>query len=243
MINEIAGLNPILALLRHRPERVRAIVLHQPTPSRRLDEVRQRAADLGIPVREEPPRVVPGERPERITARIAPWDYADWHAWLEKVQGASPAPIVLALDQVTDQGNFGALVRTAEFFGASGVLVPKDRTVTVTDATVRSSQGALLFTDVVQVTNLARALGDLKQRGFWVVGTADQATAGFQAFDPHLPLVLVLGAEGSGLRELTRKCCDFLVGVPSRGVTASLNVGVFAALALWEVQRRRAENA
>ncbi len=232
MIDTVEGWNPVLGLLRHSPERLVEILLHQGPDTPRVQLLRDLCAHAGVALHDV--AAAPhgrDERGERVAARIAPWEPADWHAWKASLDVAA-APLVVAVDQVTDQGNLGAILRSAEFFGAAGVLLPRDRNASVTPATLRASQGALLFLDVVPVTNLARALTELKQDGFWVVGSALEGTASLAEVDPKLPTVLVLGAEDQGLRRLTRDLCDLLVRVPGRGVTESLNVSAFAALAL-----------
>ena len=232
MIDHVEGWNPVLGLLRHAPERVREVALHDGPETPRVHQLRALCERAGVGL--VPLPAAPRDREargERVEARIVPWQPADWHGWLASLDPSS-APLIVALDQVTDQGNLGAILRSAEFFGAAGVLIPKDRTAPVTPATLRASQGALLFVDVVPVTNLARALAELKQIGFWVVGSALEGTASLADVAPTLPTVLVLGAEDQGLRRLTRDLCDLLVRVPGRGVTESLNVSAFAALAL-----------
>jgi len=240
MIDHVEGWNPVLGLLKHAPERVREVTLRDGPDTPRVQRLREACARAGVALRELPalPARDRDERAERVAARIEPWQPADWHAWMASLDPAK-APMVVALDQVTDQGNLGAILRSAEFFGAAGVLIPKDRNAPVTPATLRASQGALLFVDVVPVTNLARALGELKELGFWVVGSALEGTPTLADVDPRQPTVLVLGAEDQGLRRLTRECCDLLVRVPGRGVTESLNVSAFAALALYDLNRAR----
>lgn len=243
MIDTVEGWNPVLGLLKHAPERLVEILLHDGPDTPRVHHLRELCARTGVALHDvaaapHGPQHGRDERGERVIARITPWEPADWHTWKASLDPAT-APLVVALDQVTDQGNLGAILRSAEFFGAAGVLLPKDRNATVTPATVRASQGALLFLDVVPVTNLARALTELKQDGFWVVGSALEGTASLADVDRTLPTVLVLGAEDQGLRRLTRDLCDLLVRVPGRGVTESLNVSAFAALALHSLSAGR----
>jgi 23S rRNA (guanosine2251-2'-O)-methyltransferase len=252
-IKRVSGWNPVLGLLRHSPERVRVLELDEANGSPRAEEARALAKKNHVPVQPLPlpkePRPEagggwvrardrdrsmgegPGERMESVAARIAPWrpgDFDEWRAGLDLARG----PLVLALDQITDQGNLGAILRSAEFFGVAGVLLPQDRSAMPNATTLRASQGALLFLDVLPVTNLARALDELKEDGFWIVGSALEGRNHFSDVDPSLPRVLCLGAEDKGLRRLTRERCDYLVRVHGRGLTESLNVSAFAALAL-----------
>lgn len=165
------------------------------------------------------------------------WDEHDLIAALSQIAGD---PLLLVLDGVTDPHNLGACLRTAEGAGAHAVLIPKDRAATV-DAVVRKvAAGAAEFVPVASVTNLARSLDMLKERGIWVVGTDGEAPQTLYAADLKRPLALVLGAEGVGLRRLTRERCDFLVRIPMAGQVESLNVSVAAGIALFEACRQRA---
>ena len=153
----------------------------------------------------------------------------------------SPAepPLLLVLDGVTDPHNLGACLRSADAFGAQAVVVPKDRAVGVNATVAKAASGAADTVPVIAVTNLARALRDLKARGVWIVG-AD--VGGESLFEAELtgPLAWVLGAEGSGLRRLTRESCDRIVGVPLQGAVESLNVSVAAGICLYATRRARA---
>lgn len=143
--------------------------------------------------------------------------------------------ILVALDGVQDPHNLGAILRSAEFFGATGAIWPRDRAVSVTPAAIRSSSGATERLPLARVTNLARALDLCKEAGFWVIGTVVDGGRPLReicAEDPPERLVLVLGSEEKGLRRLTRERCDFLATIPRRGEIGSLNVSTAAAVAL-----------
>ncbi len=148
---------------------------------------------------------------------------------------AGERQILVALDGVQDPHNLGAILRSAEFFGATGAIWPRDRAVSVTPAAIRSSAGATERLPLARVTNLARALGLCKEAGFWVIGTVVDGGRPLReicAEDPPERLVLVLGSEEKGLRRLTRERCDFLATIPRRGEIGSLNVSTAAAVAL-----------
>lgn len=143
--------------------------------------------------------------------------------------------ILVALDGVQDPHNLGAILRSAEFFGATGAIWPRDRAVSVTPAAIRTSSGATERLPLARVTNLARALDLCKEAGFWVIGTVVDGGRPLReicAEDPPKRLVLVLGSEEKGLRRLTRERCDFLATIPRRGEIGSLNVSTAAAVAL-----------
>ena len=143
------------------------------------------------------------------------------------------------LDGVTDPHNLGAVLRTADAAGVHAVIIPKDKSATL-NATVRKvACGAAEVVPLVAVTNLARALEKLRQKGLWVVGTAGDAEQTLYQQDMTGPLIVVMGAEGSGMRRLTREHCDYLVHVPMQGTVSSLNVSVATGVCLFEAQRQR----
>ena len=171
---------------------------------------------------------------------VAIVDAATPHVTLEDVlDAAAEPPLLLVLDGVTDPHNLGACLRSADAFGAHAVIVPKDRAVGMNATVAKAASGAADTIPVITVTNLARALRDLKERGVWILG-AD--AGGESLFDAEVagPVAWVLGAEGSGLRRLTRELCDRIVGIPLAGVVESLNVSVAAGICLYAARRARA---
>ncbi|NCX48742.1 MAG: 23S rRNA (guanosine(2251)-2'-O)-methyltransferase RlmB [Gammaproteobacteria bacterium] len=148
-------------------------------------------------------------------------------------------PLVLILDGVTDPHNFGACLRSAEAFGATCVIVPKDNAAPLNQVARKTSSGASELIPVVKVTNLARCLRGLQQDGFWVVGAAGESTVGLDEASHNGPMALVMGSEGGGLRRLTREVCDALVAIPMPGHIESLNVSVATGVLLYDLQNRR----
>ena len=149
------------------------------------------------------------------------------------------APLLLILDCVQDPNNLGAILRTADGAGVDAVIAPKDKAVGLTDTVRRVSVGASENVPFVKVTNLARTMRDLKERGIWLVGTSDQATQSLYETDLKGPIAIVMGREGEGMRQLTEKECDFLVKFPMKGKVDCLNVSVSAAVCLYEAVRQR----
>jgi len=147
-------------------------------------------------------------------------------------------PLLLLLDGVTDPRNLGACLRVADGAGVHAVIAPKDHACPLTEVAVQTASGAAETVPYVMVTNLARAIEDLKERGIWVIGTADEAQNTLYEQELPEPLAWVLGAEGKGLRRLTRQRCDALVRVPMHGSVSSLNVSVAAGVVLYETLRR-----
>ena len=148
-------------------------------------------------------------------------------------------PLYLVLDGIQDPHNLGACLRTADGAGVRAVIIPRDRAVGMTATVAKVASGAAESITVVQVTNLARALRQLKDAGVWVVGASGDAEKSIYQTDLNRPLALVLGAEGKGLRENTRNHCDLLARIPMAGAVASLNVSVAAAVCLYEAVRQR----
>ena len=151
----------------------------------------------------------------------------------------SIAPLLLVLDGVTDPHNLGACLRVADGAGAHAVIAPKDHAVGINATVSKVASGAAETVPYFMVTNLARTIGELKERQIWIVGASDEATTSIYQADLKGPLALVLGAEGSGLRQLTKKSCDSLVQIPMIGAVESLNVSVASGICLYESVRQR----
>ena len=149
--------------------------------------------------------------------------------------------LIVLLDGVEDPHNLGAIIRTALAAGAHGVVIPERRAAGLTDTVARASAGALAHLPVAKVTNLARAMEELKEAGYWLVGLDELADKSYTEVDYTSPVAIVMGSEGKGLHELTRKRCDFVVSLPTTGPIKSLNVSVAAGVVLFEALRQRRE--
>ena len=169
-----------------------------------------------------------------VCADVEEYRYADAAALL-----ASPDPVLVALDEVTDPQNLGAVCRTAECTGATGVILPERRTAEVTPAVCKASAGAVEHLAIARVRNLADFLADAKTAGCWTYGAAAGARTGYRGVDWRGGVVLVLGAEGRGLRPRVAAACDDLVALPLRGRIGSLNVSATAAVLLYEILQQR----
>lgn len=173
-----------------------------------------------------------------VVAWCDPFRYADAHAL-----AASEAPLLVCLDQVTDPQNFGAVVRCAEGAGATGVVVPAHGSARVTPAVAKASAGAIEHLPVAVVPNLARYLAEIKGPGLWVYAAEADGALSLWTVDLSEGVALVLGAEGKGVRPLVRRTCDGVVSIPLAGHVGSLNVGVAAAVLLYEARRQRTTGA
>ena len=238
----IFGMHAVRVMLERHPERVLLVQLAE-----RRDDPRARAIeDLARRQQRPVQRVVAQQLKARLgdvahqgvaaeVAPLAPWKEDD----LLGALGRARAPLLLALDGVQDPHNLGACLRSADACGALAVLVPRDRAAQLTPTVRKVAVGAAETTPVVAVTNLVRTLKLLKDAGLWVIGADADASKTAAEVDLKGPVVLVLGAEGSGLRHLTQQNCDFMVRLPQLGSVESLNVSVAAGMLLYEAVRQR----
>ena len=173
-----------------------------------------------------------------VVARVEPYRYADAYELAK-----ADKPLLAVLDQVTDPHNLGAVCRSAEGAGATGVIVPAHGSAVVTAAVARASAGAIEHLPIAVVTNLARYLEEVKGPDLWIYGAARDGETAMWKADLTGGAALVFGAEGKGLRPLVRRTCDFLVAIPLAGAVESLNVSVAAALLLYEARRQRSAHA
>ncbi len=245
-LEKIYGLHAVEALLRHHSKRVKQVWLAEGRGDPRVQVLIELAAQARVSVgqceRREMDAWVEGVH-QGVVAEVSPsqvWGEAMLDELLDRAEGP---PLLLVLDGVTDPHNLGACLRTADAAGALAVIVPKDKSATL-NATVRKvACGAAEVIPLVAVTNLARTLEKLQQKGLWVVGTAGEAEQSLYAQDLTGPIVLVMGAEGRGMRRLTREHCDYLVRLPMAGSVSSLNVSVATGVCLFEALRQRGRGA
>ena len=178
-----------------------------------------------------------GPRHQGVVALVRPLPQT--HSLDDLLDAVQGPPLLLVLDGVTDPHNLGACLRVADGAGAHAVIAPRDHAVGVNATVAKVASGAAESVPYLMVTNLARTLGELKERAIRIVGTSDDAPRTLFEADLSGPLALVLGAEGTGMRQLTRRSCDELVAIPMRGAVESLNVSVAAGVCLYEAARQR----
>jgi len=234
----IAGRNPVLEALRSG-RTVKEVLI---TPEGRgpvIKEIKRMAERKNIPIkkveRSHINQLAEGKNHQGIVARVRP--RTPWK--IQDLWDKEDLNLVLALDQIQDPQNLGAIIRSAAFFGADGVVLPKDRSAPFTEAAQKASSGGWEWVPVVEVTNLARTIDEFKEKNFWVSGGEQKASQQVWEVDYTDPTLLVIGSEGKGLRSLTRKKCDHLVSIPGGGEMGSLNASVAAGIFLYEVIRQR----
>jgi 23S rRNA (guanosine2251-2'-O)-methyltransferase len=174
-----------------------------------------------------------------IIAQVAAYPYASIDDLFKQATKKEEPPFFLLLDGLEDPHNLGAILRTAEATGVHGVVIPKHRAVGLTSIVAKTSAGAIEYVPVTQVTNLNRLADELKERGLWLVGSDGNAKQEYTMVDYNLPVALVIGSEGTGVSQMMKKRCDFLVKLPMMGRVPSLNASVAAGVLMYEVLRRR----
>lgn len=240
------GLHAVEEVLRSSPETVRALYLAKGRDDRRVQAILELAVAAGIApqrlARERLDAMADGRHQGVVAELVCDATSADlrWDmAQLRAALAAQADPLILVLDGVTDPHNLGACLRSADAAGVTAVVTPKDNAADITAVVRKVACGAAATVPLVRVTNLARALDELKNAGVWIYGTAGEASQSLYDCALTGPVALVMGAEGRGLRRLTRERCDVLLRLPMAGRVSSLNVSVATGICLFEVVRQR----
>lgn len=239
----VAGINPVIAALNAKAGDIERVLTVEDTQNQRVRDIELMARDAGVSVvrthRDHLTQLTGLESHQDVVAELGGRVGLDEDGLETLLDELDEVPFLLVLDGVTDPHNLGACLRTAEAAGVHAVIVPKDRAAGLTPAARKASAGASEILPLVQVTNLARTLRALKERGIWLYGTADESGDPLWRQDLKGPLALVMGSEGEGLRRLTAETCDFLIAIPMSGAMESLNVSVAAGVCLFEARRQR----
>jgi len=247
----IFGIHAVDGLLRNNPKSVQRLWVQQGREDKRITALLELAQNQGVPVARQPRKVLDemvDGRHQGAVAEAFPnpgqtsadagnqWSERELMAHLHALDG--PA-LLLVLDGVTDPHNLGACLRSADAAGVDAVIVPKDKSADLGPTVRKVACGAAEVVPFVRVTNLSRALTALKERGIWIYGAAGEAEKTIYDSELRGSMALVMGAEGPGLRRLTREHCDFLVKLPMAGLVSSLNVSVATGICLFEAVRQR----
>ncbi|MGS0692560.1 23S rRNA (guanosine(2251)-2'-O)-methyltransferase RlmB [Shewanella sp. 0m-4] len=236
------GLHAVEAVLKNSPERVIEMWVLQGRDDARLTPILEMAAEWGVSVQYASRKALDeksdGGQHQGVVAKVKPAKILsdnDLSAMLEKTE----VPFLLILDGVTDPHNLGACLRNADAAGVHGVIVPKDNSVGLTPVVSKVACGAAEVVPLYQVTNLARTMRSLQEKGIWIIGAAGEADCELYQASLTGPLAIAMGAEGKGLRRLSRESCDTLVSIPMAGSVSSLNVSVATGVCLFEAVRQR----
>lgn len=238
----IFGLHSVSAFLERNPQDVLELFVLKDRDDQRMTPLIQQARKLGISVqfcqRKTLDEKVEGAQHQGVVAKARLSDAGDEHD-LKRMLETQPQPFLLILDGITDPHNLGAILRSADAAGVHAVIAPKDRAAKLTAVVRKVACGAAEAVPFIAVTNLARTIRELKDAGVWVLGAAGETETTIYQASLKGPLALAMGAEGDGLRRLTKELCDGLVKIPMFGAVSSLNVSVATGICLYEAVRQR----
>ncbi|MFM2664652.1 23S rRNA (guanosine(2251)-2'-O)-methyltransferase RlmB [Vibrio mediterranei] len=244
MSNEfIYGIHAVKAVLERDPVRFIEAYVLKGRQDERLMPVLNELTQIGVSIQQMNRKTLddkaPGANHQGIIAKVKPAKQLNEND-LDSILSQHAQPLLLILDGVTDPHNLGACLRNADAAGVSAVIVPKDRSAPLTATVSKVACGAAETVPLVRVTNLARTMRSLQEQGIWIAGTAGEATHDIYQAKLDGPLAIVMGAEGDGMRRLTRETCDDLIKIPMAGSVSSLNVSVASGICLFEAVRQRA---
>lgn len=237
----IIGKNPVIEALKSERD-INKIFIAEGSQSGQMQQVIGLAKSAGVLVQFVPKKKIDGMAEgnhQGVIAQVAAYQYAEIDDLFAAAEKKNEAAFFLLLDEIEDPHNLGSIMRTADAVGAHGIIIPKRRAVGLTATVAKASTGAIEYIPVVRVTNMARTIDELKERGVWIAGTDAKGKQDFRQIDGTMPLGLVIGSEGKGMGRLIRDKCDFLINLPMAGHVTSLNASVAAALLMYEVYRKR----
>ena len=244
----IWGIHPVLEALKACPQAIREIFVDKDKAGQRIEQILNLAQNNGIPVSaalnkaasgaKMPDKLSVHESSQGVSARInLPTLTLD--KLLDKLQHDSRPPLLLALDSIQDPHNLGAIIRSGVAAGVNGIILPKDRSASITATVIKVSAGSVFHADICLVTNLVSSFKVLKENGIWIFGTTKDASRPVYETDLTVPACLVIGSEGRGLRHLVAEQCDLNISIPMHSSLDSLNVSVAAGIILFEIVRQR----
>lgn len=238
----IYGINPLLEMFHSHPALLEKIVVAEGREREAVQKILKLAAANGIPVestgRDRVEKLAPRQVHQGIVGLCREHAYATVDDVLANRHKGSRYSLVIILDSITDPQNLGSIIRTAHCCGANGIIIPENRSASVTATVAKASAGAVYCLPTAMVVNLVRTIEYLKEKGFWIYGAAAESEVGIHTPDYEGDIGLVMGSEGKGIRPLIRKKCDFLISIPMRGQVASLNVSVATGVILYEILRK-----
>lgn len=237
----IIGKNPVIEALKSNRD-INKILIAEGSQRGQMQQITQLARESNVIV-----QFVPKKKIDQVTdgnhqgvlAYIAAYQYAEMDDLFAAAEKNNEPPFFLLLDEIEDPHNLGSIMRTADAVGAHGIIIPKRRAVGLTATVAKASTGAIEYIPVVRVTNMARTIDELKDRGVWIAGTDATGSDDYRRMDGSLPLGLVIGSEGKGMGRLIREKCDFLIHLPMVGKVTSLNASVAASVLMYEIYRKR----
>jgi 23S rRNA (guanosine2251-2'-O)-methyltransferase len=237
----IIGKNPVIEALKSNRD-INKILIAEGSQRGQMQQITQLAKEANVIV-----QFVPKKKIDQVTdgnhqgvlAYVAAYQYAELDDLFAAAEKRNEPPFFLLLDEIEDPHNLGSIMRTADAVGAHGIIIPKRRAVGLTATVAKASTGAIEYIPVVRITNMARTIDELKERGVWIAGTDATGSEDYRRMDGQIPLGLVIGSEGKGMGRLIREKCDFLIHLPMVGKVTSLNASVAASILMYEIYRKR----
>ncbi len=239
----VAGRNPVVEVLSGEREVERVFIADgsEGSVSKIVALAREKGVIVDFVPKEKIDAMAPGVKHQGVVAKVSEYKYADMEEVFARAEASGEDPFIIILDEISDPHNLGAIIRTAECAGAHGVVIPKRRAASLTQTVALSAAGAIENMPVVQVTNLARTIEDLKERGIWV-GAADMDGETYYEANLTGPIAIVIGNEGKGVGRLVKEKCDFVLSIPMYGKINSLNASNAAAVLMYGIRRQRTEH-
>jgi 23S rRNA (guanosine2251-2'-O)-methyltransferase len=237
----IIGRNPVIEVLKSSRD-INKIWVAENSLKGQAQQITQLAKEKGVTINFVPKKkidqMVEGNH-QGVVAQVAAYEYVHVDDILAIAEKRGEMPFLLLLDEIEDPHNLGSIMRTADAVGAHGIIIPKRRAVGLTATVAKASTGAIEHIPVARITNMARTIEELKERGIWIVGTDAKGADDYRNLDGKMPLALIIGSEGKGIGRLVKEKCDFLIKMPMVGHVTSLNASVAASLLMYEVYRKR----
>lgn len=237
----IIGRNPVIEVLKSSRD-INKIWVAENSLKGQAQQITKLAKEKGVTINFVPKKkidqMVEGNH-QGVVAQVAAYEYVHVDDILLNAEKRGELPFLLLLDEIEDPHNLGSIMRTADAVGAHGIVIPKRRAVGLTATVAKASTGAIEYIPVARVTNMARTIEELKERGVWIVGTDAKGADDYRNLDGNMPLALIIGSEGKGIGRLIKEKCDFLIKMPMVGHVTSLNASVAASLLMYEVYRKR----
>lgn len=237
----LIGRNPVIEALR-AGRSVNKIYLSDQINHQTEREIRNYAKKVNAVVQKVPKsrldKISKGKH-QGIVAYVTPYQYSTIAEILECAEKKSELPFILILDELEDPHNLGAILRTADATGVHGIIIPKRRAVGLTETVAKASAGAIEHVPVARVTNIAKAIDELKDNNIWVVGTDERGSKDYRTLDGETAIALVIGNEGKGISRLVKDKCDWTIHLPMKGSIPSLNASVAAGILMYEIYRNR----
>lgn len=240
-LDYIIGRNPVIEVLKSSRD-INKIWVAENSIKGQAQQIIELAKERGILINFVPKKkidqMVEGNH-QGVVAQVAAYEYVHIDDILKVAEKREEMPFILLLDEIEDPHNLGSIMRTADAVGAHGIVIPKRRAVGLTATVAKSSTGAIEHIPVARVTNMARTIEELKEKGVWIIGTDASAKDDYRNLDGSMPLALIIGSEGKGIGRLVKEKCDFLIKMPMVGHVTSLNASVAGSLLMYEVYRKR----